>query len=200
MNALCMLLIDDHPMFREGLGLVIHRTLPKVEIHQASSVDEALRDAPAQVSLVLLDIKLNGRSGLESIGSIKQQWPTAPVLMLSSHDDPETIRLGLARGAAAFVSKAETSEHIMDTIVQLLRGDWLQTQPEANDQLGKALTPRQREVLELLHLGLSNKLIARRLLLSDNTVRRHVQEILKYFQVATRAEAVFAARKLAMVG
>ena len=200
MNALCMLLIDDHPMFREGLELVIHRTLPKVEIHQASSVDEALRGAPAQVSLVLLDIKLNGRSGLEGIDSIKQQWPTAPVLMLSSHDDPETIRLALAQGAAAFVSKAESSEHIMDTIVQLLRGDWLQTQPEANDQLGKVLTPRQREVLELLHLGLSNKLIARRLLLSDNTVRRHVQEILKYFQVATRAEAVFAARKLAMVG
>jgi DNA-binding NarL/FixJ family response regulator len=64
----------------------------------------------------------------------------------------------------------------------------------------KCLTPRQCEVLDLLHKGLSNKQIARQLSLSDNTVRRHVQDILEYFQVASRAEAVFAARNQGLLG
>ena len=194
-----ILLIDDHPMFRAGLSLVLNRAMPNTGIYQAASVDEAFNVTPEPVHLVLLDIKLNGSSGLEGIALIKRQWPAVPILMLSSHDEPEITRLALARGATAFMSKAETPEKIIDTIAQLLRGELPQAKPvvSSND---KHLTPRQREVLELLHAGLTNKVIARKLALSDNTVRRHMQEILKYFQVATRAEAVFAARQQALVG
>jgi len=149
--------------------------------------------------LVLLDIKLNGSSGLEGIGHIKRRWPAVPILMLSSHDEPETTRLALARGATAFMSKAEAPEKIMDVIAQLLRGALPQPEPSIHHD-SKNLTPRQRQVLELLHGGLTNKVIARKLALSDNTVRRHMQEILKYFKVATRAEAVLAARQQALVG
>ena len=194
-----ILLIDDHPMFRAGLSMVISRTMPEADIYQASSVDEALNTTPSPMHLVLLDIKLNGSSGLEGIGLIKRQWPAVPILMLSSHDEPETTRLALARGASAFVSKAEAPEKIIDTIAQLLRGELPQAKPVASKN-DKHLTPRQRQVLELLHAGLTNKVIARKLALSDNTVRRHMQEILKYFEVATRAEAVFAARQQALVG
>ena len=194
-----ILLIDDHPMFRAGLSMVISRSLPEADIYQAASVDDALNTAPAGLHLVLLDIKLNGSSGLEGIGAIKRQWPAVPILMLSSHDEPETTRLALARGATAFVSKTEAPEKIIDTIAQLLRSELPQAQPVASPD-HKHLTPRQREVLELLHQGLTNKVIARRLALSDNTVRRHMQEILKYFQVATRAEVVVAARQQALVG
>lgn len=179
--------------------MVINRMLPNIDIHQATSVDEALNIAPADIHLVLLDIKLNGSSGLQGIAPIRQKWPGVPILMLSSHDEPETTRLALARGATAFVSKAEAPEKIIETIAQLLRGELPQAKPVAS-QSDKQLTPRQREVLEFLHQGLSNKVIARKLALSDNTVRRHMQEILKYFQVATRAEAVFAARQQALVG
>ena len=119
--------------------------------------------------------------------------------MLSSHDESETTRLAFARGATAFVSKAEAPEKIIDTIAQLLRGELPQAK-SVGSQDHKQLTPRQREVLALLHQGLTNKVIARKLALSDNTVRRHMQEILKYFQVATRAEAVLAARQQALVG
>ena len=80
-----------------------------------------------------------------------------------------------------------------------MRGELPQAKPVASLD-GKHLTLRQREVLGLLHAGLTNKVIARKMALSDNTVRRHMQEILKYFQVPTRAEAVFAARQQALVG
>lgn len=80
-----------------------------------------------------------------------------------------------------------------------MRGELPQAKPVASLE-GTHLTPRQRDVLALLHEGLTNKVIARKLALSDNTVRRHMQEILKYFQVPTRAEAVFAARQQALVG
>jgi DNA-binding NarL/FixJ family response regulator len=199
MPAAAILLIDDHAMFRSGLGMVITMAMPEVAMFQAASVVEAVNTAPDDIQTVLLDIKLNGSSGLEGLALVRHKWPLAPVLMLSSQDDPETARLALARGAAAFVSKAETAEKIVYVIQQLLRGDFAQAKP-GTVASGRRLTLRQREVLVLLHQGLSNKLIARKLALSDNTVRRHVQDILEYFQVANRAEAVFAARQQALVG
>ena len=199
MSAPCILLIDDHAMFRSGLNMVISMAMPQAAVLQAASVEEALRQVIRTPHIILLDIKLNGTSGLEGIARIKQQWPAAPVLMLSSQDEPETARLALARGAAAFVSKAETAEKIIEVIAQVLRGELAGSTPSKNNGEGRRLTPRQREVLELLHQGLSNKLIARKLVLSDNTVRRHVQDILEYFSAVNRSEAIFAARQQALV-
>lgn len=199
MTAPCTLLIDDHAMFRSGLNMVISMAMPEATVLQAASVEEALTKVTKAPHIVLLDIKLNGSSGLEGIASIKRQWPSVPVLMLSSQDEPETARLALARGAAAFVSKAETAEKIIDVIQQVLRGELAGSTPLKNKSEERRLTPRQREVLELLHQGLSNKLIARKLDLSDNTVRRHVQDILEYFQAVNRSEAIFAARQQALV-
>lgn len=194
-----ILLIDDHAMFRAGLHMVIDMALTEACVFEATSVEDALKTAPPELDIVLLDIKLNGSSGIEGIALVQRQWPAAPVLMLSSQDEPETTRLALARGAAAFMSKAETPEKIIDVIGQLLRGDFAPAKAMPHGP-AKQLTPRQREVLALLHQGLSNKLIARKLALSDNTVRRHVQDILEYFQVVNRSEAVFAARQQALVG
>lgn len=124
----------------------------------------------------------------------------SPHLMLSSQDEPETVRLALARGASGFVSKAETAEKIVASVNLALRGELSGPMPSPYSVAEKCLTPRQREVLDLLHQGLSNKLIARQLDLSDNTVRRHVQAILEFFGVASRAEAVFAARSQRLIG
>lgn len=195
-----ILLIDDHAMFRSGLNMVINMAIPQATVLQAASVEAALSAHAAAPDVVLLDIKLNGISGLEGIASIKQQWPGVPVLMLSSQDEPETARLALVRGAVAFVSKAETADNIIDVIRKILRGELAGLAAGQADGHERRLTPRQREVLELLHQGLSNKLIARKLELSSNTVRRHVQDILEHFQVVNRSEAVFSARQQALVG
>lgn len=195
-----ILLIDDHAMFRSGLSMVIGAALPGTEISEAGSLHEAMNSAADEFNVVLLDIKLKGLNGLEGIGLLKRRWPLTPVLMLSSHDEPETVRLALARGAASFVSKAETAEKIVDEIGLVLQGHVHRAPSPAGDAIPRKLTPRQSEVLSLLSQGLSNKGIARRLLLSDNTVRRHMQDILEFFGVASRAEAVIAARRLGLIG
>ena len=194
MSATRILLIDDHAMFRAGLSMVLSAGIPGTEIVEAGSMNEAIDGIPDTVDVVLLDIKLNGPSGLEGIPLLKQKWPQVPILMLSSQDEPETVRLALARGATGFVSKAETAEKIIASINLVLRGEFPVLSPITNSTPQQRLTPRQCEVLGLLHQGLSNKLIARQLSLSDNTVRRHVQDILEFFKVASRAEAVFTAR------
>lgn len=200
MTATRILLIDDHAMFRSGLKMVLNTGIPGTEIFEASSLSEAIDGTPGKVDVVLLDIKLNGLSGLEGIALLKRKWPQVPILMLSSQDEPETVRFALARGAIGFVSKAETAEKIVASINLVLCGRFPMESPAAYTTAQRGLTPRQCEVLNLLHQGLSNKLIARQLALSDNTVRRHVQSILEYFGVASRAEAVFAALSQRLIG
>jgi DNA-binding NarL/FixJ family response regulator len=195
-----ILLVDDHAIFRSGLRLVLGTGIPNTELVEAGSLDEVMKCTLETVDVVLLDIKLPGLNGVEGIALLKRRWPLAPILMLSSQDEPETVRLALARGAAGFVSKAETAEKIVKAIHLVLRGHFSGLSPATNSTDQRHLTPRQCEVLNLLHQGLSNKLIARQLALSDNTVRRHVQDILEFFGVASRAEAVCAARSQRLVG
>ena len=199
MNAPCALLIDDHAMFRAGLRQVIKVAIPDLGIFEAGSLDEALGCPSDNVTVVLLDNKLNGLSGIDGIARIKRKWPLVPILMLSSQFEPEIVRMALARGVVGFLSKAESVERIIETLQQVMAGDLLgdsASVPPAQ----KCLTPRQSEVLELLNQGLSSKLIARQLFISENTARKHVQDILAFFAVASRAEAVFAARNQGLVG
>jgi DNA-binding NarL/FixJ family response regulator len=199
MYARCALLIDDHAMFRAGLRQVISVAMPGLEIFEAGSLDEALTCPSGNVAVVLLDNKLNGLSGIEGIALIRRKWPQVPILMLSSQFEPEVVRLALARGVSGFLSKAETVEAIVETLQQVMAGG-LSGSATPVPVLQKGLTPRQSAVLGLLHQGLSSKLIARQLSISENTARKHVQDILAFFAVASRAEAVFAARNLGLVG
>ena len=199
MNAPCALLIDDHAMFRAGLRQVITVAIPELDIFEAGSLDEALVCPSSNVTVVLLDNKLNGLSGIEGIALIRRKWPLVPILMLSSQFEPEIVRLALARGVDGFLSKAEPVDTIVQTLQQVMAGGVagnMTVVPLAQ----KSLTPRQSAVLDLLHQGLSSKLIARQLFISENTVRKHVQDILEFFAVASRAEAVFAARNQGLVG
>ena len=195
----CALLIDDHAMFRAGLRQVIKVAMPNLDIFEAGSLDEALSCPSANVTMILLDNKLNGLSGIEGIALIRRKWPLVPILMLSSQFEPEIVRLALARGVDGFLSKAESVDTIVQTLQQVMAGG-LSGHATVVPMAQKCLTPRQSAVLSLLHQGLSSKLIARQLFISENTARKHVQDILAFFAVASRAEAVFAARNQGLVG
>jgi DNA-binding NarL/FixJ family response regulator len=185
-------------MFRSGLGMLINMALPDAKLYEASTWGEALANPPSRVDVVLLDIKLNGSSGLDAIELLRLQWPAAAVLMLSSQDEPETVRLALARGAAGFVSKAETSKKIIDSIQRVLLSHTSAVQP-LEPRVERSLTSRQSEIIKLMHKGYANKKIGLEMSLSENTVRRHVQGILEFFDSTNRSEAVFAAQKIGLL-
>ena len=199
-NPLQILLIDDHALFRSGLKLVLLGGLPDALVLEAESLEQAVRQAGQPPSLVLLDIQLKGVNGLEGLGLLKQRWPGVPVVILSSSAEPETVRLALARGSAAFVSKAETAEKIIAVIEQTL-GSKQKAAPQAIEETSRPrLTPCQCEVLDLLCEGLSNKVIAKRMDLSEFTVRGHVQAVLGLLGVQSRSQATFAARRVGLIG
>jgi DNA-binding NarL/FixJ family response regulator len=180
--------------------MVLSASMPNTEIFEAGTLDEAIQRAPDMLDVMLLDIKMPGLNGVEGIALLKRRWPLVPVLMLSSLDEPETVRHALARGATAFISKADTADKIVALINLVLHGELSvsDSQPKDNDPL-LHLTPRQCEVLGLLCQGLSNKLIARQLALSENTVRGHVQSILSFLHVSSRSEAALTARQRGLV-
>ena len=186
-----ILLIDDHAMFRSGLRMLINTAFPEIKIIDDNSLDEALKRTMDSVDLIFLDVNLTGDSGIDGIALLKQKWPQAAILMLSAQDDTNTLRRALAQGAAGFISKTEAADSVISTIKLVLSGEFSAQAPAVHNGLNQQLTPRQHEVLALLQEGLSNKLIADKLSLSNNTVRRHVQDILTHFGAASRAEAVY---------
>jgi len=195
-----ILIVDDHALFRSGLRLVLGADLADANIIEASSIHEALYDTLAAPTIILLDIELNGLNGLDGIALLKRAWPQAAVVMLSSDTTATTAQLAMARGASAFVTKAETAKKILAIVHQIL--DQKNNVPVSNITLlhdviaseSAQLTARQCEVLDLLCKGMSNKVIARELGCAENTVRGHVQAILTFFKVASRSEAVYAAK------
>jgi DNA-binding NarL/FixJ family response regulator len=199
MKSTHILLIDDHAMVRSGLRMVLTAGIPNLVIFEADSLENI--PEISMLDVILLDIKLPGASGIEGIAWIKQRWPHTAILMLTSLDTPETARLALARGATGFISKAETAEKIIAEITLVLQNDDTcgSVTEKCNLPAPKHLTQRQHEVLKLLGDGLSNKLIARDCSISENTVRRHVQDILEFFEVISRAEAVAVARRQAII-
>jgi len=202
MAPLQLLLIDDHALFRSGLRLVLLQGMTDVAVLEAASLEQAVRTTDEPPALVLLDIQLQGVNGLEGLGLLRQRWPRVPVVMLSSIATPDTIAQALARGAAAFVSKGDTPDKIIAVIRHTLAH--LQQLPLVSSTPTKPgvprLTPRQCEVLDLLCEGLPNKLIARRLQVSEFTVRGHVQAVLGLLGVNSRSQATFAARQNGLIG
>lgn len=198
-----ILLIDDHALFRCGLRMVLASGIPELEVAEASSLEEGLRAAMDSPALVLLDIQLQGLNGIEGIALVRRKWPDAVVVILSSDAGPHNVRMAHERGAAAFVSKADSADNILAVIDRLRRGEpaGAAAPPAAGEGAGspQLLTPRQFEVLDLLCQGLPNKVIGRRLGLSENTVRGHVQAVLAALQVSSRSEAGFAARRRGLV-
>ncbi len=196
-----ILLIDDHAMFRSGLAVLLHSGFADLQVHEAATLDEALHSPAEAPDVLLLDIFLRGLNGLDGIALLRRKWPQTPIIMLSSDAAPQTVSQALVRGAVAFVSKENTADNILSVVRQVL-GQTPQAEPPPDGvPPGEAarLTPRQLEVLDLLCQGLPNKSIGRRLDLSENTVRWHVQAILAFLQVSTRSEAAFAARRQALI-
>jgi DNA-binding NarL/FixJ family response regulator len=204
-----IMLVDDHALFRAGFRLVLINN-PRIasEIREAGSVTEALAILRGQEDpdLILLDIAMPGINGLSGMRLLRQASPDATIALLSANDHPQVIQDALSLGASGFLSKESDADTVTRAIDRLLDGQpcfpqlaKITATPEDRPSPATQLTPRQLEVLALMGEGLTNKVIARRLSIAENTVRAHVSAILSHMGVTTRMEAVYTARSLSIM-
>lgn len=205
-----LLIVDDHALFREGLRALLANISPGLSITEASSVEGAIDECKTgQFRMTLLDLGLSTTDGLHTLESFRGAVPDVPVVVLSGDQEPRHIRATIDLGAVGFIPKAHSSELMIAALRFVLAGGIylppiVLDDSATNDPAGHSasvsrafarLSPRQHEVAALLLQGSSNKLIARRLSLSEGTVKAHVSAIFQIIGVRTRVEAVLVAAK-----
>lgn len=199
-----VLIVDDHPLAREGLRAMLGRAEGIEVVGEASTGEEALLLALALTpDIVVMDIRLgHGMDGLAAAAAIRAQVPTSRVLMLTLHDAPEYVRVALAAGATGYVLKDSSAEEVIAAVRQVLEGHTALPLALLNQALAppsrraeddasrlERLTPRERQVLEQVADGLTNKAIARQLEISPGTVKAHVERVIAKLGVADRTQA-----------
>jgi DNA-binding NarL/FixJ family response regulator len=205
-----VLIVDDHPIFRDGLAGLL-ATLPEVEIAATAGTAEEALAALTRTSpdVVLMDINLPGTSGVEATRRVSQVAPAVAVLVISMVDDDDSVFAALAAGARGYVLKGASAAEItaaLRTVAaggavfgagiasRLLANRPVRLSGPASLSQQHDLTAREREVLDLLAEGASNRQIARSLGLSLKTVQNHVSRILDKLQAADRTQAALRAR------
>ena len=205
-----VLIVDDHPVFRDGLAGLL-ATLPDVEIAgTAGTAEEALAVLPDRApDIVLMDINLPGASGVEATQEVLAAAPATAVLVVSMVDDDDSVFAALAAGARGYVLKGASAGEITAALRTVAAGGAVFGAGIASRLLANTpahppgpalpsqhheLTAREREVLDLLADGASNRQIARSLGISLKTVQNHVSRILDKLQAADRTQAALRAR------
>ena len=201
MIAKHILIIDDHTLFRTGLKLILTQSSPDTSIAEAKSIKDASEIASLPIDIILLDIHLPGINGLDGIKLLNEKLPGVPIIILSASTDPGIPAEVKTLGASGFLHKASAADEIIEAINNVLSGQnfWPSNAYSVDNErlrsLSGSLTPRQIEVLMYLCEGKPNKLIARSLDMSENTVRVHVSAILAALGAKNRTEAILIAQR-----
>ncbi len=195
-----ILIADDHELYRDALSILVQRLDEPTEIHLSSSYTELLDQAEASDNwdLMLVDLNMPGLSYYEGIAHLSAQHPNTPIIVVTSSSDPKDSQRALKAGALGFMSKAMTSDDMLNAIKLMLSNDISihPNHPTSPKSSLDDLTPRQQDVLSLLCNGESNKRIAINLDLSEHTVKLHVRAILQALNAENRTQAVIIAKQL----
>ena len=203
-----VLVADDHDVVLGGLQALFQGTEISI-VAEAKSGNEAVRLAlETNPDLLLMDVRMPDGDGLSALGRIKTERPEMPVLFLSTYDNPTYLARAVALGASGYLLKTCSREKILESIRACAAGESVWTREELRRVTGALSTPRtghdvevsltqrEGEVLRQLALGLTNKEIAQALSISYETVKEHVQHILRKVGVSDRTQAaVWAVRK-----
>lgn len=202
-----LLVVDDHPMALSGTTAFLAEVMPDVAVHAAGSAREAMNTLQdgLRPDIVLLDIWLNDGTGFDAMQDLKAVIPAARFIFMSAEATPEVVGRARALSACGFVGKHLDANAFRDAVRKVLSGDTAFPSEQAlSDHAGSfgpahgipitavelGLTPRQGSVLALVLEGLPNKVIARELGLTENTVKEHVSAILQRLGVRTRMQVM----------
>lgn len=204
-----ILIVDDHPLVRDGLRSLIAVTFDECDILEAASIEEALTTLSRQdeFDLVLLDFNVPDTSRLEGLKRIRSEYPMVPIVMVSGEFDRNIVREAVAIGAAGFIPKSLKRSAIVDALHRVISGEIYipdmvmestAESQEEDDILRRidSLTPQQRVVLSHLVRGRLNKQIAHDLDVSMTTVKAHVSAILQKLGTYSRTQAVILANRV----
>jgi len=199
MNAIRVMLIDDHEMVRLGLKSYLNLQ-PDVEVvAEAGDGEEGLTKAlEVKPDVVVMDLVMPKMTGVEATLALLKEWPQAQILILTSYLDNEKIYPVLEAGARGYMLKTSSADEILSAIRKVARGEYaIETEVEKKlehhkryPDLHEDLTAREREILTLLAKGYDNQRIADESFISLKTVKTHVSNILSKLEVSDRTQAV----------
>ena len=209
-----ILIADDHPVFRFGLRALLEAQADMVVVGEAASGETAVNLTQSlQPDVVLMDINMPGINGIEATRQIAEVLPETAVLIITMFDD-DTVFTAMRAGARGYLLKGAQGDETLRAIRAVANGEvifspgvaeqmmafFMKGSRETTTDLATAvpfpeLTPREREILELLAQGLTNTAIAEKLVLSPKTIRNQVSNIFSKLQVSSRSEAIVKARE-----
>ncbi len=203
---------DDHPIVREGLRAVIQARSDMSIVGEARDGEEAVRKVlELRPDVILMDLIMPGKNGIEAIRDIRKAIPTACLLVLTSFVEDEQVFAAIKAGALGYILKDSTPQELIEAIRCVHRGQSSLhpavarklilrfDQGEQEKPGAERLTERELEVLKYVAHGLSNQEIARHLFVGEGTVRFHVSNILSKLQLENRTQAVLYALREGMV-
>ena len=208
-----ILVVDDHPLFREALAGSIQQSMAQVEILEAGTIQDAVEviSGNKEIDIVLLDLNLPGTSGFGGLLTVRTQFPKLPVVVVSGTDDHRIISDALNYGAVGFIPKSAPKSMLKEALQETLSGSIFlppdyeaiekrdaDTEDSSDDLASQlaSLTPQQFRVLQMLSEGMLNKQIAYELDVGETTVKAHVSAILRKLKVYSRTQAVIKAREM----
>lgn len=200
-----VLVVDDHPLFRQGVVHSLNASAEFAVVGEAGSGEEALALARELLpDIILLDISMPGWSGLVTAEKISTACPATAIVLLTASEDQDALLGAFKAGARAYVLKGVSGPKLLDVLHSALQGEVYVSPPLASEMLAsltrshapdplQELTDREREILGLIGVGMTNREIGQRIFLSEKTVKHYVTNILQKLQVRSRVEAALLA-------